>query len=110
MMAHFKWYLVPSPSLSKRTVRVGPTLANFLDPCMAGIHKEYKGCKGKHRPNIRLLAPLDMSEWVFNPLYTNEFSLLVRYNKLWIVHCTYLGVSHYDLKINIVFFCLKIFF
>ena len=25
-----------------------------------------------------------------NPLYTNRFFLLVRYNKLWIVHCTYL--------------------
>ena len=28
---------------------------------------------------------------------------------LWIVHCTYLGLSGYDFKKNIVFFCLKIF-
>ena len=27
----------------------------------------------------------------FNPLYTNGFFFMVRYNKLGIVHCTYLG-------------------
>ena len=43
-----------------------------------------------------------------NPLYTNGFFLLVCYNKLWIVHCTYLGMSGYNLKKNV--FCLKIFF
>ena len=31
-----------------------------------------------------------------NPLYTNGFILLVSYNKLEIVHCTYLGVSGYN--------------
>ena len=48
----------------------------------------------------------------FNPLYTNGFFLLVRYNKLWIVHCTYhlVGMSGYNFETNIVFFCLKIFF
>ena len=43
-----------------------------------------------------------------NPLYTNGLFLLVEYNKFGIVHCTYLGVSGYNLK-N-VFFCLKICF
>ena len=32
------------------------------------------------------------------------------YNKLGIVHCRYIGVSGYNSKKNIVFFCLKIFF
>ena len=46
----------------------------------------------------------------FNPLYTtNRLFLLVRYNKLGIVHCTFLWVSGYNLK-KIVLFCLKIFF
>ena len=31
-----------------------------------------------------------------NPLYTNDIFYLVWYNKLGIVHCTYLGVSDYD--------------
>ena len=33
-----------------------------------------------------------------------------RYKKLGIFHCTYLGVSGYNIPKNIVFFCLKIFF
>ena len=37
-----------------------------------------------------------------------DFSFLFRYNKLWIVHCTYLGVSGYKKKYFIS--CLKIFF
>ena len=45
---------------------------------------------------------------VFCPMYTNGFFLLVRYKTLGIVHCTYLGVSGYNLKKK--FFCLKIFF
>ena len=36
-----------------------------------------------------------------NPLYTNGFFLLVCYNKLGIVHCTYLGVSGQDFQKNI---------
>ena len=32
------------------------------------------------------------------PLYTNEFFLLVSYNKLGIVHCTCLGVSGYTFQ------------
>ena len=40
-----------------------------------------------------------------NPLYTNGFFLLAWYNKLGIVHCTYLGVSSYNLqKICILLF------
>ena len=35
---------------------------------------------------------------MFNPLYTDGFFLLVWYNKLGIVFCTYLGVSGYNLK------------
>ena len=35
---------------------------------------------------------------IFNPLYTNGFFLLV-YNKLGIVHCTYLGVLGYNFPI-----------
>ena len=42
-------------------------------------------------------------------MYTNGFSLLVSYNKLGIVHCTYLGVSGYSFKKYIVIYCLKIF-
>ena len=34
--------------------------------------------------------------FLFNPLYTNGFFLLVRYNKLGMVHCTYPGVSGYN--------------
>ena len=46
-----------------------------------------------------------------NPLYSNEFFLLVLYNKLGITHCTYLEVSGYIFFLkNIVFICLKIFF
>ena len=45
-----------------------------------------------------------------NPLYTNGFFLLVSYNKLGMVLCTYLGVSGYFFFKKIVFFCLKIFF
>ena len=44
-----------------------------------------------------------------NPLYTNAFFLLVWYNKLGIVHCTYLGESGYIFKKQIIF-CLKLFF
>ena len=33
-----------------------------------------------------------------NPLYTNDFFLLVWYNKLGLVHCTYLGVSGYNFQ------------
>ena len=33
-----------------------------------------------------------------NPLYTNGFFLLVCYNELGIVHCTYLGVSGYNFQ------------
>ena len=32
----------------------------------------------------------------FNPLYSNGFFLLIWYNKLGIVHCTYIGVSGYN--------------
>ena len=39
-----------------------------------------------------------------NPLYANRFFLLVLYNKLGIVHCTYLGVSGCDLKKKYVVF------
>ena len=42
----------------------------------------------------------------FNPLHTNGF-LLVCYDKLGIVHCSYLGVAGYIFFKN-VFFCLKI--
>ena len=44
-----------------------------------------------------------------NPLYTNGLFPLVCYNKLGIVHCTYLGVSGYYFQI-IYLFCLKTFF
>ena len=33
-----------------------------------------------------------------NPLYTNEFFLLVSYYKLGIVHCTFLGMSGYNFR------------
>ena len=36
-------------------------------------------------------------------LYTNEFFHLVRYNKLGIVHCMYLGVSGYSFKEYCIF-------
>ena len=45
-----------------------------------------------------------------NPLYTYGFFLLVWYNKLGIANCTYLGVSGYNLKKNVVLSCLKMFF
>ena len=47
-----------------------------------------------------------------NPLYTNGFFLLVWYNNLGTVQCTYmyLGVLRLYFSKNIVFFCLKIFF
>ena len=45
-----------------------------------------------------------------NPLYTNGFFLLVWYNKLGIIHCTYLGVSGYNFQKIIVYYCLKLFF
>ena len=51
-----------------------------------------------------------LSLLLFAPLYTNGFFLLIIYNKFGIVNCTYLGVSGYNLKKNIVFFCLQIFF
>ena len=52
------------------------------------------------------------SRTLINPLYTNGFFLLVSYNQLGIVHCTYLGVSGYNSKKKkkMFFFCLKIFF
>ena len=37
-----------------------------------------------------------------NPFYTNGLFLLVGYNKLGMVHCTYLGVSGYNLKKKIL--------
>ena len=44
-------------------------------------------------------------EWLrLNPLYTNGFSLLVRYNKPGIVQCTYLGVSGYDFQKILYYF------
>ena len=48
-------------------------------------------------------VPYGLYLWVsllvlVNPLYTNVFLLLVRYNEFGIVQCTYLGVSCYDLK------------
>ena len=48
--------------------------------------------------------------WGFDPWYTNGLFLLFWYNKLGIVHCTYLGVSAYNFQNNIVYFCLKILF
>ena len=36
--------------------------------------------------------------YFLNPLYTNGFFLLVLYNKLAIIHCTYLGASGYNFK------------
>ena len=48
--------------------------------------------------------------FIFNPLYTNGFFLLVGYNKVGIVYCTYLGISDSNFKKNIAFFCLKISF
>ena len=53
---------------------------------------------------------LSIFEWSLNPLHTNGFFLLVWYHKLGKVPCTYLGVSGYNFQINIVLFCLKIFF
>ena len=38
----------------------------------------------------------------FNPLYTHRLFLLVSYNILGIVHCTYLGVSGYNIQ-NILY-------
>ena len=44
-----------------------------------------------------------------NPLYTsNGFFLLIWYNKLGIVHCTYIGVSGYYLKR--MYFILRSFY
>ena len=40
---------------------------------------------------------------VFNPLYNYGFFHLVRYNKLGIVHGTYLGVSGYNLKKKVLY-------
>ena len=37
-----------------------------------------------------------------NPMYTYGLFHLVRYNKLEIVHCIYLGVSGYNLKKNCI--------
>ena len=45
-----------------------------------------------------------------NPLYTYGLFQLVWYNKLRIVHCTYLGVYGYNFQKNIAFLCLKTFF
>ena len=45
-----------------------------------------------------------------SPLYSDGFFNLTWYNKFGMVYCTYLGVSVYNLKKNIVLFCLKIFF
>ena len=33
-----------------------------------------------------------------NPLYTNRFFIMIKYNVLEIAYCTYLGVSGYNLK------------
>ena len=45
-----------------------------------------------------------------NHLYTIGLFLLEWYNKLGIVHCTYLWMSGHNFQKNIVFFWLKIFF
>ena len=48
--------------------------------------------------HTRLIAARDvLVRWAYL-LYTNGFFLLVCYNKLGIVHCTYLGVSGYNSK------------
>ena len=48
---------------------------------------------------------IDTISFVFNWLL-----FLVWYNKHWIAHCKYLGVSGYINFKNVVFFCLKFFF
>ena len=47
---------------------------------------------------------------IFNILHTNGFFHLVWYDKLGIVHSTYLGVSGYNFPPKNVSFCLKILF
>ena len=59
------------------------------------------------QPSFKPLASLDSYVCLFSPLCTSGFFLLIGYNKLGFVHCSYLGVSDYNLN---VFFCLKIFF
>ena len=44
-----------------------------------------------------------------NLLYTNRFFLLVWYNKLGVVHCTYLEVSGYIFKIILYSFAGRSF-
>ena len=46
----------------------------------------------------RQLCKVDKVRILRPPSYTNRFFLLVWYNKLGIVHCTYLGMSGYNFK------------
>ena len=48
--------------------------------------------------------------YTLNPLGTNEFFLLVWYNKPEMVHCIYPGVTGYNFQVKFVFLSLKIVF
>ena len=69
----------------------------------------FKDYLARHWHNLKMLSAATF--WLpFNPLNFNGFIILVWYNELWIVHCTYLGVSGYNLKKKNCILCLKIFF
>ena len=68
------------------------TFTTWVNPCCISF-----SLIGRHLTQTRTLS-LSGFSWnskkYINPLYTNHgFFLLVWYNKLGIVHCTYLGVS-----------------
>ena len=62
----------------------------------------------KKTPTINMTWQSQTISWyqeasiLLNPLYTNGFFLLVWYNKLGIVYCTYLGVSGYNVFFKIL--------
>ena len=79
-------------------------------------HLSHKNWYSQHTYAVSIVIPstgmmqiIKILEYI-NPLYTNEFFLLVWNNKIEIVHCTYLGVSGYNFNKNFVFFCLPFFF
>ena len=70
----------------------------------------YTKCLSAYEYGPFFMGTQNNSNVDINPLYTNSLFLLVYFNRLWTVQCTYLGVSGYNFSKSIGFFCLNIFF
>ena len=87
-------------------------MINCPPPPLPRAKNSGKGPCATNWPTSKIMACITYSytpDKIFNHLHTNGFFFLFWYNKLGIIHCTYLGVSGYNIQKILNYFVWRSF-